>query len=424
MLKSWFQRPLWHRVTLAFFLGIIAGGIFGQQALVVKPLGDIYLNLMRMVIIPVVFFSIASSIAKLSDSKNLTRLFLRTIAWFFITSGLAVVVAIIFGSIIHPGTGLGQLPLGDYKSELIPSPLDVLVGIFPANPIRAMSEAKILGVIFFSGLIGAALVALGPRASTWRKFIEEGTEIVFCMTRWIVQLTPIGTFGLIACVVGNYGFTSLLPLAKFICALYAACIFHMVIVYGSLLKLHGLKMGPFFRKVFQTQQIAFTTSSSMATMPFTLSTVTDRLGVPKSYANLVVPLGASIKMDGCGAIYPVIAALFIAQYFGLSLELGHYGLLALTAVLGSIGTAGVPGTSIVMLSLTLSSVGLPLEGIGYIVAIDRIVDMIRTTTNVTGQMVVPVIVAKKMGILKESIYNGVGLAPSDYEDENVTALER
>lgn len=424
MLKLWLKRPLWQRVASAFLLGIIFGSAFGEKAIIVKPLGDIYLNLMRMVVIPLVFFSIASSIAQLGESKNMTRLFLRTIIWFFITSGLAVIVALLFGHLISPGMGIGQLPLGDYKPEAIPSTVEVLVGIIPSNPIKAMSEAKVLQVLFFSALVGAALLSLGQKAEMWKKFIDEGAQIVFRITRWILQLTPLGTFGLISWVVGHYGFSSLLPLGKFIIALYAACIFHIFFVYGGLLKLHGLRVGQFFRKALPAQQMAFATASSMATMPLTLSTVTERLGVPKSYANLVVPLGASIKMDGCGAIYPVLAALFIAQYFGLSLELSHYALLAFTAVLGSIGTAGVPGTAVVMLTLVLSTVGLPLEGISYIVAIDRILDMIRTATNVSGQMVVPVLVAKRMGILREAIYNTTAFVPQDeFDDEGIATAE-
>ncbi len=178
-------------------------------------------------------------------------------------------------------------------------------------------------------------------------------------------------------------------------------------VYGGLIKAHGLSVTRFFRGVLPAQQMAFATSSSLATLPMTLRAAVERLGVPQAYASFAVPLGANVKMDGCGAIYPAIASIFIAQYFGLELSLTQYVLIGLTAVLGSLGTAGVPGTSIVMLTLTLNTAGLPLEGIGYIVAIDRVVDMMRTATNVTGQVLVPVLVAKEEGILDEAIYGGV-----------------
>jgi Na+/H+-dicarboxylate symporter len=208
-------------------------------------------------------------------------------------------------------------------------------------------------------------------------------------------------------VVGRYGLSSLLPLGKFIAAMYLACLFHIVVVYGGLLKLHGLKVGRFFRGALPAMQMAFATSSSLATLPMSLRVAVEKLGVPQSYASFAVPLGANVKMDGCGAIYPAIASIFIAQYFGLDLTVTQYVLIGLTAVLGSLGTAGVPGTSIVMLTLTLSTAGLPLEGIGYIIAIDRVVDMMRTMTNVTGQVLVPVLVAKEEGILDQAVYDGV-----------------
>ncbi len=407
MLKSLLSRPLWQKIFCGFILGIIFGLALGPRAVMLKPIGDVYLNLVRMIVVPLVFFTISSSIAQLSESKNITRLFLRTMAWFLIGSSLAVMVGILFGHLIGPGLGLGHLPLGEYKAQDIPSALEVFIGLIPANPIAAMANANIMQVLFFSAMIGAALASLGAKAQNLRTLMFEGTNLIFVITRWILQLTPLGTFGLIAWVVGHYGLSSLFPLGKFIIAMYAACTFHMIVVYGGLLKLHGLKMRRFFRSSFPAQQMAFASCSSMATLPLALNTAINKLGVPKDLAQFALPLGASVKMDGCGAIYPAIAAIFVAQYFGLELTFSHYALIAITAIIGAVGTAGVPGTSIVLLTLTLKSVGLPLEGLGYLVAIDRIIDMIRTTTNVTGQMLVPVLVAKEERILNEEIYNGV-----------------
>jgi Na+/H+-dicarboxylate symporter len=408
MIETWFERPLWQRVAVAFALGILAGTLVGEKAVVwFKPLGDIYLNLVRMIVIPLVFFTIASSVAKLAEAGNVARLGARTLFWFIATSALAVLVGIAFGHLVDPGLGLSNLPLGEVKPRAIPSPLEVLIGIVPTNPIKAMADTNVLQVLFFAAIVGSALVSLGDKAAGIRNLVDQGTALVFRITRWVLQLTPIGTFGLIAWVVGRYGLSSLMPLGKFIVAMYLACLFHIVVVYGGLLKLHGLKAGRFFRGALPAQQMAFATSSSLATLPMTLRVAVERLGVPQSYASFAVPLGANVKMDGCGAIYPAIASIFIAQYFGLDLSPTQYILIGLTAVLGSLGTAGVPGTSIVMLTLTLSTAGLPLEGIGYIVAIDRVVDMMRTATNVTGQILVPVLVAKEEGILDQAIYDGV-----------------
>ncbi|MCB8821501.1 dicarboxylate/amino acid:cation symporter [Microvirga rosea] len=407
MLTVWFKRPLWQRVAVAFALGILAGALVGERATVwFKPLGDIYLNLVRMIVIPLVFFTITSSVAKLAEAGNVARLGIRTLFWFMATSVLAVLVGIAFGHLINPGLGLSNLPLGEVKPRAIPTPLEVLIGIVPTNPIKAMADTNVLQVLFFAGIVGAALVSLGDKTAGIRTLVDQGAALVFRITRWVLQLTPLGTFGLIAWVVGKYGLSSLLPLGKFIAAMYIACLFHIIVVYGGLLKLHGLKVGRFFRGVLPAQQMAFATSSSLATLPMSLRVAVERLGVPQSYASFAVPLGANVKMDGCGAIYPAIASIFIAQYFGLDLSLTQYVLIGLTAVLGSLGTAGVPGTSIVMLTLTLSTAGLPLEGIGYIIAIDRVIDMMRTATNVTGQVLVPVLVAKEEGVLDLTVYNG------------------
>ena len=424
MFARFFAIPLWIRTAVGFALGILAGLILRERAEIwLQPIGDLYLNLIRMVVAPLVLFTIASSIAKLGEGAGAVRLGVRTIMWFAITSLLAVLVGFAFGHLINPGMGLSNLPLGEVKAREIPTPLEVLLGVVPTNPFQALSEGKVLQIIFFSALVGVALVALGDRAANARRLVDEGAAIIFRITRWVIQLTPFGVFGLIGSVVGGYGWEALLPLIKFIVAIYAACLFHILVVYSSLLKLHGLKVTAFFRGAFAAQQTAFATSSSLGTLPITLRQTVERLGVPQAYAAFAVPLGANVKMDGCGAIYPAIAAIFIAQYFKIDLSLTQYILIGLTAVLGSLGTAGVPGTSIVMLTLTLSTAGLPLEGIGYIVAIDRIIDMMRTATNVTGQMLVPVLVAKEEGILDQDIYNGhVAWLPGDPEAEGAATV--
>ncbi len=419
MLRRFFAIPLWQRTAAGFALGIIAGLILREQATVwLQPIGDVYLNLIRMVVAPLVLFTIASSIAKLGEGVGAVRLGVRTIVWFAVTSLLAVLVGFAFGHIINPGVGLSDLPLGEVKAREIPSPLQVLLGVVPTNPFASLAEGKVLQIIFFSALLGAALVALGDRAQNARRLVDEGAALIFRITRWVIQLTPFGVFGLIGSVVGGYGWEALLPLGKFIFAIYAACLFHILVVYSGLLKLHGLKVVSFFRGAGAAMQTAFATSSSLGTLPVTLRQTVERLGVPQAYASFAVPLGANVKMDGCGAIYPAIASIFIAQYFQIELTATQYVLIGLTAVLGSLGTAGVPGTSIVMLTLTLSTAGLPLEGVGYIIAIDRIIDMMRTATNVTGQMVVPVLVAKEEGLLNQDIYDGhVAWLPGDPEDE-------
>jgi Na+/H+-dicarboxylate symporter len=224
------------------------------------------------------------------------------------------------------------------------------------------------------------------------------------VTRFVLEVTPIGTFGLIASLVGAYGFERLLPLGKFVIALYVACVLMIVVVYSALLLLHGLNPWKFFRGAAPGMQVAFVASSSFAAMPVAMRSIVHNLGVNKDYAAFASPLGASIKMDGCGAIYPALCALFIAQYTGTPLTADQYLIVLIASVLGSFGTAGVPGTAVIMATVVLSAARLPLEAIGYLYAIDRVLDMMRTMTNVTGQMLVPVLVAKETGMLDREIY--------------------
>ncbi len=402
MLAHLFSRPMWQKNLFAFLCGIGAGYFLGPSANIFKPMGDLYLNLLRMIVLPLIFFSLSSSVARLSALKNIKNLFLRTFFWFLFTSFLAVLVGIFFGHLIGPGFGLKDLPLGQIVESSPSSPWQMFLGMVPTNPFLAFSEANIIQILFIAALVGAALGASGDKLGTLKMFLNEGSELIFHITRWILKLTPLGTFALIAWVVGHYGFISLLPLIKFIIAMYAACL-ALIGVYAVLAKAHGLGLKHYFRHLFPAQQMAFATCSSMAVMPLSLATA-KKAGVAPDYANFALPLAATIKMDGCGAIYPTIAAIFIAQYFGLELTISHYVLIGVTAIFGAIGTAGVPGTSIVMLSLSLKAAGLPLEGITYIVAIDRIIDMIRTTTNVSGQITVSLLVAKEEGILDQKLF--------------------
>src|SRR5690606_14101385 len=266
------------------------------------------------------------------------------------------------------------------------------------------SNFTILQVIFFAGLVGFALVKLGAKTAGVRALMDESRELMIQVTRFVLEATPIGTFVLIAALVGSYGFGQLVPLGKFVIALYAACAFHVVVVYSGLLMAHGLSPLKFFRGAAPAMQVGFVASSSFAALPLSLSSATHNLGVDKDYASFAVPLGASIKMDGCGAIYPALGAVFIAQFMGLELSAGQYVLIALASVLGSFGTAGVPGTAVIMATVVISAAGLPLEAIGILYAIDRILDMMRTMTNVTGQVLVPVLVARQTGLLDRAVF--------------------
>ncbi len=439
MIEGWFRIKFWKRVLLGFVLGVLAGWLLGPNAETwFGWLGDLYVTLIKLIAVPLVFFAVISAVSALSGQKSMAALGGRTFMWFAITAVLAVCVGITVGLLMQPGHGVGQLAVAsDYKPREVPSLLNVLLGIVPANIFHALTgigtaknaagetvlaagRGSILPVIFVAGLIGFAIVKLGEKVAEARKLADQLSEIWIQITRYVLEFTPFGTFGLIAALVGAYGFEKLLPLGSFVIALYVACAFHIIVVYSGLLLAHGLSPLKFFRGAAPAMEVGFVASSSFAALPVSLRSAIHNLGVNKDYASFAVPLGASIKMDGCGAIYPALAAVFISQYMNIDLSLNQYLVIMLASVLGSFGTAGVPGTAVVMATVVLTAAGLPLETIGYLYAIDRVLDMMRTMTNVTGQVLVPVLVAKETGLLDRGVYeaasSNVGIEVDSHSD--------
>lgn len=419
LVRAWLRVPFWQRVLAGFVLGALAGWLAGPAAEAwFGPFGTVYVTLIRMIAVPLVFFAVINAVASLHGQESVAALGGRTFAWFAATAALAVGMGLAVALLLQPGAGASGLVVApDYVVRDVPSPVQVLLDIVPSNPFQALAEGRILQVIVFAGLVGFALVKLGERTAQLRRLAGEASDTMIQVTRFVLEMTPLGTFGLIAALVGTYGFERLLPLGDYVFALYLACALHIVVTYAGLLAMHGLNPLRFFRGAAPGMQVAFATSSSFAAMPVALRSVTHNLGVDRDYAAFAVPLGASIKMDGCGAIYPALTAVFVAQYFGITLEPAQYMVILVASVLGSFGTAGVPGTAIVMVTLVLSAAGLPLEGIGFVVAIDRVLDMMRTMTNVTGQMLVPVLVAKETGLLDREAYeaasSNVGIAAGE-----------
>jgi len=406
LVRLWLQIPFWKRVLGAFVFGVLAGAWLGPAAEVwLQPLGTLYITLIRMIAVPLVLFAVIHAVSALSGQRSIAALGGRTFAWFALTAVLAVLVGLAVGWVFQPGRGVEIAPPADFVQREVPGLVQVLLDIVPTNPFRALVEGRMLQVIFFAGLTGFALVKLGDKVQALRTLIGQAGDAMIQVTRFVLEMTPLGTFGLIGALVGNYGFQELLPLGHFVIALYLACAVQIVLVYSGLLMAHGLSPVKFFRGAAAGMQVGFVSSSSLASMPVALRCVTRNLGVDKDYAAFAVPLGATIKMDGCGAIYPALAALFAAQYYGLELSLAQYAAILLASVLGSFGTAGVPGTAVVMATVVLSAAGLPLQVLGILLAIDRVLDMMRTMTNVTGQMLVPVLVGKEVGLLERAVFD-------------------
>ncbi|MCE9679158.1 dicarboxylate/amino acid:cation symporter [Shewanella sp. AS1] len=393
--------PFWQKVLAGFILGVTLGIILGEGATQLKPLGDLFIAAIKMLVAPLIFCAIVVSITSLGTGASLKRLSFKTLAMFMLTGTIASLIGLTIGSLIDMG-GTLELATTEVRERNIPGFSQVLLDMIPVNPFASLAEGKVLQIIVFAALVGIAINQIGEKAEPLKRTIEAGAEVMFQLTRLVLQLTPIGVFGLMAWVVGEYGLSMLLPLGKFIGAIYLAALIHIIFVYGGLVKF-AARLSPvqFFRKAMPAQLVAFTTASSFGTLPAS-TRATETMGVSKKYGAFVLPLGATMNMDGCGGIYPAIAAIFIAQIYGIPLDMTDYMLIAVTATVASVGTAGVPGSAMVMLSVTLGVVGLPLEGIAFIAAIDRVIDMIRTATNVTGDMMTAVVVGKSEGQLDEA----------------------
>ncbi|MGX5914511.1 dicarboxylate/amino acid:cation symporter [Aliidiomarina sp. Khilg15.8] len=401
MVKAWFAIPFWQRVLGGFVLGAALGAWLPQTGISMQPLGQLFINAIKMLVAPLIFCAIVSAITSLQAHNNTARLALKTIGLFIFTALLASLIGLSVGTWFDLTPSV-QLSAAEVTEREIPVLSDVLLNFIPTNPFAALVEGKVLQIIVFAALVGIAINQIKEKGAPARAFFQSGADIMFQITRLVLELTPIGVFGLMAWVVGSYGLETLLPLGKFILAIYTACLLHMLLVYGSLVKF-GARMSPFafFKAVLATQLVAFSSSSSYGTLPSTYRTVTEKLGVNKDYASFSLPLGATINMDGCGGIYPAIAAIFIAHLYGIPLGVTEYLIITATATVAAIGTAGVPGSAMVMLTVTLTAVGLPLEGIAFIAAVDRVIDMMRTATNVTGDMAVTAAVARSEKMIEQ-----------------------
>ena len=386
------------QVLLALVLGALAGVLLAEHAQYLKPLGTLFLNAIKLLVAPLIFFALVNGILSLQGQRHLGRLAGKTVGLFLFTALIASGLGLLVGSLANFAAD-PALQQTQVTAKVIPPVSQVITDLVPANFLAPFVSGNVLQIIFLAILSGLALNAAGSAVAPLRQFISAGSSFMFAMTQLVLRFTPIGVFGLIAATVGQFGLSILLPLAGFIVAIYIACLLHIFGVYGALVKFgSSMPLRDYFKAILPAQLVAFSTASSYGTLPVTYKVVTEKLGVAKSYASFVLPLGSTINMDGCGGIYPAIAAIFIANLYGIPLEFIDYLLLIGTATLASLGTAGVPGTALVMLTVTLSVVGLPLEGIAFIAAVDRIVDMMRTTTNVSGDMAVAIVVAESEGL--------------------------
>ncbi|MFI5531524.1 dicarboxylate/amino acid:cation symporter [Kitasatospora sp. NPDC051853] len=403
------QTPFWVQIVGGLVLGLLLGYVARVQDVswlttTLDTIGKTFVQLLKLAVPPLVFTAIVVSVANLRNVTNAARLAGRTLLWFLITSLIAVGVGLGLGLLTDPGKGASLSTEGLKAPKDAGTWVDFLTGIVPTNIADAFLEVNVLQIVFLGVVVGAAILKIGEKAEPVRKLSESVLDLTQTALWWVIRLAPLGTLGLIGKSVAKYGWDLLGPFATLTIDIYVGCAIVLFGVYSLLLRFAaGLNPVNFFRGAWPAIQLAFVSRSSVGTLPVTRR-VTERLGVPSEYASFAVPFGATTKMDGCASIYPSLAAIFVAQVYGIDLGIGDYLLIAFVSVIGSAATAGLTG-AIVMLTLTLSTLGLPLEGVGLLLAIDPILDMIRTATNVAGQSVVPILVSAREKTLDLTAYN-------------------
>jgi Na+/H+-dicarboxylate symporter len=414
MISALRRPPFWLQIVTGLVLGVLLGLVARTYsvdwlATGLETLGGVFVGLLKAAVPPLVFAAIVVSIANLRQVANAARLATQTLLWFMITSLIAVSIGLTLGLLTDPGRAADVSPAGAAYDGTTGSWLDFLTGLVPANFLGLsvsdeVPSFNVLQIVVVALVIGAATLKAGEKAEPVLAFMRSALAVIQQVLWWIIKLAPIGTLGLIGAAVATYGWDLVAPLATFTLDVYVGCAIVMFGVYPLLAKLHGLSPAKYFSGAWPAIQLAFVSRSSVGTMPLTQQVTTRNLGVPEEYASFAVPFGATTKMDGCAAIYPALAAITVAQIFGVPLGVQDYLLIAFVSVIGSAATAGLTG-AVVMLTLTLSTVGLPLEGVALLLAIDPILDMMRTATNVAGQALVPTIVAKREGILDVEAYH-------------------
>ncbi len=431
-MKAWFEIDLWKRVILGLVIGAVIGlglryGVGPDRASEIvitwfKPVGDAFINLIRMRVVPLIFTTLVSGVLAMGDPKRLGSLGGRALAMYMVTTVIAVCFGLAMGTIIQPGAGfdltaVASSDIEDARQRLSENPapgsvleqiIRTLLSIIPVNPIDAMAKGDVLAIIFFAIMVGVATMMAGEAGEPVARVMNSAAEVMMKLTIIIMEVAPIGVLALMAWVLGTRGLVVLEVLGKMTLAHYAACTLHMLFTYGFIVKgILRLPLIPFIRGVADPQAVAFSTSSSNATLPVTITAATQNLGIRKPVASSVLPLGATINMDGT-ALYQGLIALFAAQALGITMTLDMYLTIILMAALVSIGTAGIPSVSLFLAATTLSVIGVSPENTVLIIAIlfpfDRILDMMRTVTNVTGDLAVATAVAKWEGELDEEVF--------------------
>ncbi len=408
------------KILLAMVLGVALGAILNTMSAaegsfianlaawlvnsVFDVVGKIFIASLKLLVVPLVFVSLVCGSSAMGANARMGRMAGKTLGLYLLTTAIAVTLALLFANLINPGLGIDMSTATTFTPKPAPSVKEVLINIFPTNPVKAMAEGNMLQVIVFAILMGVAVSHSGDKGKEVLNFFESFNEVVMTMVALLMHLAPYGVFCLLAKLFSQLGLEAIFDLAKYFFTVAFVLLLHGLVVYTSMFKLFT-RLSPWvlLKNVRPAMLFAFSTSSSSATMPVTMNVAEKRLGIDNSIASFTVPLGATINMDGT-AIMQGVATVFIAQAFNIDISLGGYVAVVLTATLASIGTAGVPGVGLITLALVLQQVGLPVEGIALIIGVDRLLDMMRTAVNVTGDCMVSSVVARSEGLLDEAVF--------------------
>ncbi len=408
-LAAWFGIALWKRIVGAMVLGVIAGSLWGPGAESILWMGDLFIRLIRMLIVPIVFLTVISGVASMGDPAKLGSVGVKTVLLFLATSIVAISIGVALAVIMQPGVGadLSNAVPGTVQ-EAVPI-AERLMSIIPSNPVAALAEGNVLAIIFFAVLFGIGLIAVGESAKPIKDLLDVGVAVVLRVTGWVLEVAPFGVFALIAWVSGTLGLSAFLDVFAVAAALLIGSLIHMTLVYSVLILRFGLKLSPlrFFVGIRDALLVAFSTSSSTSTLPVSLTVAENNLGIRPVVASTALPVGATVNMDGT-AIYVAIVSIFGAQVFGFDLTAADYLVIVLTGALVSIATPTVPSGSLFLMAVVMETFGMAPEQIaivvGFILAFDRPLDMWRTLVNVCGDLVVSTTVAKWEDEFEREVY--------------------
>ncbi|MEO3946080.1 dicarboxylate/amino acid:cation symporter [Gorillibacterium sp. CAU 1737] len=401
------------RVLIGLGLGLVVGIVLQNLDLEAKgasTFGSIYVSLIRMLVIPLVFILVLNSISRLSNLESLRTIGVKTFTWFLGTTGIASLIGLIIALLFNPGSGIQQTVPEGFEAREVPTFSQVILDLIPSNPIQQAAEGKVVPLLIFALFLAVAIIKLGAKKPETvrpvRELVESLAQVLHQVVKFVIRLTPYGVFGLITGVAARYGWETLRDLGNVIVTSYVALILHFVLVFGGLV-FFVAKVNPlrFFKKIYPTITVAFTTRSSYATLPVNLEVITKRLHVSDRIASFVAPLGASVNFNGCGGIWPAIVAVFTAQVYGISLSVTDYVVLVLVSIISSIGVAGVPGPATISTTVVLTALGLPLEGMAIVAGVEALIDMGRTAVNATGTTVTALLVANAEGEFDREAFN-------------------